>query len=389
MAIIQIIGFPPSGNALNRNVQIQFEDLINQLNTNSSLFAPYNATFVTLSTNSTLSSERVLTGTSNQIVITDNGAGSTVVLSLPQNIHTAATPTFASETLTATTNQLVLGTTRTVTITAPTPATSSRTWTIPDISGNGTFAALEATQTFSGTNTFSNTITVSKSAAGANVSVDVTNSDNTSGTSHARLTASAGGTSGGDAYVQVGITSGTTWSLGADNSDSDKFKVSRATTLGTNDDIIISSTTDAVYTKGTNTNDSPAAGYVGEIVTSTVTTFANITTTATFQNITSISLTAGHWIVAGAGAFTLNGATGAAQVQVVISQFTGNTTTDHAYGDNLFRQTGPTANTDPSVTIPNYEIKLSGSATVYLKGVTNFTAGNPQFAGRITATRLP
>jgi hypothetical protein len=57
--------------------------------------APTTSQYVTLATDATLSSERVLTGTSNQITITDNGAGSTVVLSLPQNIHTAASPTFA------------------------------------------------------------------------------------------------------------------------------------------------------------------------------------------------------------------------------------------------------------------------------------------------------
>lgn len=45
--------------------------------------APSDATFVTLSTNATLTNERVLTGTANQITITDNGAGSTVVVSIP------------------------------------------------------------------------------------------------------------------------------------------------------------------------------------------------------------------------------------------------------------------------------------------------------------------
>lgn len=61
--------------------------------------APAAATYVTLSTNGTLTNERVLTGTSNQVTITDNGAGSTVVLSTPQNIHTGASPTFAGLTL--------------------------------------------------------------------------------------------------------------------------------------------------------------------------------------------------------------------------------------------------------------------------------------------------
>lgn len=60
-----------------------------------------NASYVTLSTDSTLPNERVLTGTANQVNVTDNGAGSTVVLSTPQNIHTAATPTFSNLTLSA------------------------------------------------------------------------------------------------------------------------------------------------------------------------------------------------------------------------------------------------------------------------------------------------
>src|SRR3990167_10374060 len=70
--------------------------------------APSEATFITLSVNTTLTDERVLTGTSNQIVVTDNGAGSTVVLSLPQSIHTAATPTFSTLTLSGLTSGSVL-----------------------------------------------------------------------------------------------------------------------------------------------------------------------------------------------------------------------------------------------------------------------------------------
>jgi len=65
-----------------------------KLPASTSTIAPSDASYVVLDVNSTLTSERVLTGTSNQITVTDNGAGSTVVLSLPQNIHTGATPTF-------------------------------------------------------------------------------------------------------------------------------------------------------------------------------------------------------------------------------------------------------------------------------------------------------
>jgi hypothetical protein len=48
--------------------------------------APFDAQYVLLGTNTTLTQERVLTGTSNQITITDNGAGNTVVLSAPQDL---------------------------------------------------------------------------------------------------------------------------------------------------------------------------------------------------------------------------------------------------------------------------------------------------------------
>ncbi len=47
--------------------------------------APTDAKYVTLATNATLSQERVLTGTANQITITDNGAGGTAVVSIPNS----------------------------------------------------------------------------------------------------------------------------------------------------------------------------------------------------------------------------------------------------------------------------------------------------------------
>lgn len=53
------------------------------------------ASYVTATASSSLPSERVLTQTANQVIVTDNGAGSTIVLSLPQDYHTAATPQLA------------------------------------------------------------------------------------------------------------------------------------------------------------------------------------------------------------------------------------------------------------------------------------------------------
>ena len=57
-------------------------------------FAPVGAQYVALVANATLTNERVLAGTANQIVVADSGAGAAVTLSTPQNIHTGATPQF-------------------------------------------------------------------------------------------------------------------------------------------------------------------------------------------------------------------------------------------------------------------------------------------------------
>lgn len=62
--------------------------------------APLDATYVVISLNGTLTNERVITGTTNQINITDGGAGGNVTLATPQNIHTGASPTFTGLTLT-------------------------------------------------------------------------------------------------------------------------------------------------------------------------------------------------------------------------------------------------------------------------------------------------
>lgn len=79
-----------------------------------------------------------LTGTTNQVSASQSTGA--VTLSLPQNIHTAATPTFAELSLTNTSNQLHLGSTNVGTLTWS-PSTT-RTLTFPD-----------ATDTFVGRNT--------------------------------------------------------------------------------------------------------------------------------------------------------------------------------------------------------------------------------------------
>lgn len=90
--------------------------------------------------------------------------------------------------ITATTNQLVLsGPTRTATITAPQPATSSRTYTFPDLSGNYDVVGTIGTQSIGGSKTLTsaltittstaNTLVISTDQATTEVSIDNTASD--------------------------------------------------------------------------------------------------------------------------------------------------------------------------------------------------------------------
>lgn len=98
MALSYKYVLPGGGYAENSIVKEMFDDVKAYVDTfvPSGGAAPLDAQYVTLATNATLTNERVLTGTSSQITLTDNGAGSTVVLALPQDIAITSSPQFAS-----------------------------------------------------------------------------------------------------------------------------------------------------------------------------------------------------------------------------------------------------------------------------------------------------
>ena len=83
---------------------------------------------ITLSNDGVLS----LTGTGNEVSVTESTGAITV--SLPQHIASSSSPTFTSLNLTGTSNQLVLGTADTATITTA-ALTNNRIYTFPDGSG--------------------------------------------------------------------------------------------------------------------------------------------------------------------------------------------------------------------------------------------------------------
>lgn len=63
--------------------------------------------FVTMSSSATLADERVLTGTANQITVTDNGANSTAVLSIPDPFNSPGVVNVPNTKLQIATNQVL------------------------------------------------------------------------------------------------------------------------------------------------------------------------------------------------------------------------------------------------------------------------------------------
>jgi hypothetical protein len=80
--------------------------------------------------------------------------------------------------------------------------------------------------------------TVGASISGVTNTLTVTNSSNTA-SSAARETIIVGGGTAGDPTLNFNVSGVTNWELGIDNSDSDKWKISQGTALGTNDTFIM------------------------------------------------------------------------------------------------------------------------------------------------------
>lgn len=133
------------------------------------------------------------------------------------------------------------------------------------------------------------------------------------------------------------------------------------------------------------------AGVVGEEITASQSTYTNYTTTATYQNVASIALTAGDWEITALGTFSVNSATltTGANATFVIS-----TTTASAAGAtegvNIFyiSQSFMSPTSKSSVDSIVYRVNISAGATYYLNTQATFTSGNPQFVGTIRARRI-
>jgi hypothetical protein len=128
-----------------------------------------------------------------------------------------------------------------------------------------------------------------------------------------------------------------------------------------------------VQVQGTNTNDSAAAGYVGQIISSNITTPLGLTAGAP-ANLTNVALTAGDWDVEGAVRF--NGAGTISDTFAIISRTSGDTAQSDFSLNTWSRHTLTyAAGATPTEAVPVLRLSLSAaSTTVYLVVYCNFTS---------------
>ena len=140
---------------------------------------------------------------------------------------------------------------------------------------------------------------------------------------------------------------------------------------------------------GTTTNDSAAAGYVGEYKEAFATDVSYPTSTE-WGDAASISLTAGDWDVSVAAVADSNSSTWTF-ASAGISVTTGNFSTGLVFGSNWVRGVHASSSTTPlnvPLAIPSYRISLAATTTVYLKMAATYSAGTPHFNARISARRV-
>lgn len=325
----------------------------------ASSYAPIGAAYVTIGNTSTLTAERALTGTSNQITVTDNGANSTVVLSLPQDIATTSTPTFGKITHS-------LSSTGGIAIDI-TEATGTQHQYLEGSSGTTqSFLALSVNRNW---NLGSSGTSAKTGQAAASI---ILKSDN----------------GVGDFYVY------TTTTNNADTTQRLKIDGAGLATFANN--VTITGQLNANNSAGnpihgTNTNDAASTGYVGEYVSSSVSSNTNVPTTGNYGDLTSISLTAGDWLVTGAVRINTATSTATTNTEAAITTTSGNSSSGFVSGENYFESAfaAPGTNTRqvPHV-IAAYRMSLSTTTTVYLKFSATYTNGQPVATGSIRATRI-
>lgn len=144
--------------------------------------------------------------------------------------------------------------------------------------------------------------------------------------------------------------------------------------------------TSSIAAKGTTSNDSAIAGYVGEYISSSSLTTA-FPSTGVFGDLVSMTLTAGDWDVSLNMYPTRNGSTWT-EIEAGISTTTGNSSTGLTVGDNAADIIPAATGNSYQITVPVYRMSLSGSTIIYAKYFASFSVATPNAVCRLSARRV-
>ncbi|MCA8267458.1 hypothetical protein [Burkholderia vietnamiensis] len=135
--------------------------------------------------------------------------------------------------------------------------------------------------------------------------------------------------------------------------------------------------------KGSTTNDSPAAGSIGENPSAGPTTTGNLTT-GVATNITSLPLTAGQWTVTGMCAWSPSGGASLTVQQCGIST---TSATFGGFGTTASLMISGGSASGSGIPTPTVDLKLTAPTTVFLVTNAGFGSGTVTATGLIRAIR--
>ncbi len=165
--------------------------------------------------------------------------------------------------------------------------------------------------------------------------------------------------------------------------------VADAAAGGANADITsLAGTGGGVAVKGTPTNNSASAGYVGQYIEVDVPTGSavSLASTGTTYDITHVSLTAGDWDVSGVILSKPAGSTTCSCFSVWTSITTADPSPDETDGLTNYSSTGTGVQTGGATGTVRYS--LASTTSVYLSCVATFAASTMSAFGLIRARRV-
>lgn len=142
-----------------------------------------------------------------------------------------------------------------------------------------------------------------------------------------------------------------------------------------------------VAIRGANSNGAATAGFVGEVISSTISSFTNFPTSGNYGDLTSISLTAGDWFINAQLLQIKNGAT-LTTATLGVSTTSGNSGTGLTDGDTQISFVPNNTSTGAGSGHVFVHVNLSATTTYYLKYTSSYTVATPQATGKITAVRI-